>query len=122
MDGSQKLPQRLLATIRDRLTSGGSIDALALGVAAWMRYVTGVDERGQPIDVRDPLRANLQDRASKAGLAADRLAPALLAVEDIFGQDLPANPIFTAAVTKALDSLIRHGSRETYRKFRSEHP
>ena len=122
MDGSQKLPQRLLGTIRDRLASGGSIDALALGVAAWMRYVTGIDEQGQPIDVRDPLRADLQDRASKAGLAAERLAPALLAVEDIFGQDLPANPIFTAAVTRALDSLIRYGSRETYRKFRSEHP
>ena len=28
---------------------------IALGVAAWMRYVTGVDEKGAPIDVRDPL-------------------------------------------------------------------
>jgi fructuronate reductase len=122
MDGSQKLPQRLLGTARERLRAGGSIDALALGVAAWMRYVTGIDEHGQPIDVRDPMRAALQDRAAKAGLAADRLAPALMAVEDIFGQDLPANPVFATAVTGALDSLIRHGSRETYRKFRSEHP
>lgn len=122
MDGSQKLPQRLLGTARDRLKSGGSIDALALGVAAWMRYVTGIDEQGLPIDVRDPLRATLQDRARKAGLAAERLAPALLAVEEIFGRDLPANPVFTQAVTAALDSLIRHGSRETCRKFRSEHP
>src|SRR3712207_3223428 len=59
MDGSQKLPQRLLGTIRDRLTAGASIPRLALGVAAWMRYVTGIDERGQPIDVRDPLGARL---------------------------------------------------------------
>ncbi|MFM8745682.1 MAG: mannitol dehydrogenase family protein [Aestuariivirga sp.] len=122
MDGSQKLPQRLLGTIRDRLKTGGAIDALALGVAAWMRYVTGVDEQGEAIDVRDPLRADLQERAASAGLAAERLAPALLAVEDVFGRDLPANPVFTAAVTSALDRLIRHGSRETYRKFRSEHP
>ena len=40
MDGSQKLPQRLLGTIRDRLAKGQPIDRLALGVAAWMRYVT----------------------------------------------------------------------------------
>ncbi len=55
MDGSQKLPQRFLATIRDRLAAGAPFDRLALGVAAWMRYVRGVDETGAPIDVRDPL-------------------------------------------------------------------
>ncbi|MDK9695724.1 MAG: mannitol dehydrogenase family protein, partial [Siculibacillus sp.] len=53
MDGSQKLPQRLLGTIRDRLRIGAPIDRLALGVAAWMRYVTGIDEKGDAIDVRD---------------------------------------------------------------------
>ena len=46
MDGSQKLPQRLLGTIRERLKAGAPIDHLALGVAAWMRYVTGTDEKG----------------------------------------------------------------------------
>ena len=35
MDGSQKLPQRLLGTIRDRLAAGRPFDRLALGVAAW---------------------------------------------------------------------------------------
>ena len=30
-----------------------------LGVAAWMRYVGGVDEQGQPIDVRDPNQLRL---------------------------------------------------------------
>jgi len=114
MDGSQKLPQRLLGTIRDRLKSGAPIDALALGVAAWMRYVTGVDENGGAIDVRDPLKDELRARAGQAGLEATRLAPALLGIERIFGRDLPADPRFTGAVTAALDSLIRHGSRKTY--------
>ena len=114
MDGSQKLPQRLLGTIRDRLKSGAPIDALALGVAAWMRYVTGVDENGGAIDVRDPLKDELRARAGQAGLEATRLAPALLGIERIFGRDLPADPRFTGAVIAALDSLIRHGSRKTY--------
>lgn len=34
---------------------GGEWSLLALGVAGWMRYVSGVDDRGQPVDVRDPL-------------------------------------------------------------------
>ena len=122
MDGSQKLPQRLLGTIRDRLKAGESIDGLALGVAAWMRYVTGIDEKGGAIDVRDPLKDELRARADAAGLDAQRLVPALLAIEKIFGRDLPANPRFTTAVTAALDSLIRRGSQQTYENFRSTHP
>ena len=55
MDGSQKLPQRTLPVIRERLDAGASIRRLALVVAAWMRYVVGLDESGRAIDVRDPL-------------------------------------------------------------------
>jgi fructuronate reductase len=55
MDGSQKLPQRLLGTMQDRLRQGLPIDTHALAVAGWMRYVTATDEKGQAIEVRDPL-------------------------------------------------------------------
>ncbi|MCZ8098098.1 MAG: mannitol dehydrogenase family protein [Burkholderiales bacterium] len=113
MDGSQKLPQRLLGPIRDRLAAGAPIPRLALGVAAWMRYVAGTDEAGQPIDVRDPLAADLRRRADEAGPDAARLAPALMAVEAIFGPDLPRDPRFTEPVTRALDSLIALGVART---------
>ena len=115
MDGSQKLPQRLLGTARDLLAQGKPVAGIALGVAAWMRYVTGIDEKGGAIDVRDPLREELRKRADAAGLDAAKLAPALLAVEQIFGTDLPQHRPFAAAVTAALDSLIRHGARQTLR-------
>ncbi len=109
MDGSQKLPQRLLGTIRDRLAIGAPIPRLALGVAAWMRYVTGVDEAGQPIDVRDPLAADIARRVAQAGRVAERLAPALMEMESIFGRDLPQDPRFTQPVTQALASLLGRG-------------
>lgn len=113
MDGSQKLPQRLLGPARDLLAKGGSLDRIALGVAAWMRYVTGVDEQGQPIDVRDPLAQDLRKRADAAGRNAETLARSLLAIEAIFGTDLPQDPRFTAPVIKALDSLFTHGVKAT---------
>ena len=87
-----------------------------------MRYVTGIDEKGGAIDVRDPLKDELRARADAAGLDTQRLVPAVLAIEKIFGRDLPANPRFTTAVTAALDSLIRRGSQQTYENFRSTHP
>jgi fructuronate reductase len=55
MDGSQKLPQRMLDGIRVHLQRGSRWPLLALGVAGWMRYVSGTDDAGQAIDVRDPL-------------------------------------------------------------------
>jgi len=110
MDGSQKLPQRLLGTIRDRLALKLPIDAHALAVAGWMRYVTGSDEHGRTIDVRDPIAAELAATAQAAGPVADRLAPALLAVGSVFG-DLGADPRVRVAVTHALARLYEIGAR-----------
>jgi fructuronate reductase len=110
MDGSQKLPQRWLGTVRDRLARGERVDRLALGVAAWMRYVTGVDEQGRAIDVRDPLAARLKTIAAREGLEAARLAPAFAGVREVFG-DLGDDPRFLAPVTAALDALIKQGAR-----------
>jgi fructuronate reductase len=111
MDGSQKLPQRLLNTIRDRRAAAAPFPRLALGVAGWMRYVTAMDEKGRGIDVRDPLAARLRALADAAGPDASRLAPALLSVEVIFGRDLPADPGFRKAVTDALDRLYAVGAK-----------
>ncbi len=47
MDGSQKLPQRMLDGIRVHLARQTPRPLLALGVAGWMRYVSGTDDRGQ---------------------------------------------------------------------------
>ncbi len=113
MDGSQKLPQRLLGTIRDNLAAGRSINRATLGVAAWMRYVTGIDEAGNPIEVKDPLSVKFRSIADGAGRDAGRLADGLLGLPEIFGTDLPANAAFRAAVTAHLAALFAKGARQT---------
>ena len=113
MDGSQKLPQRLLGTIRERLKAGAPINHLALGVAAWMRYVTGTDETGGAIDVRDPLVAELKRGADAAGRDANALVVALTGIEAIFGTDLPGDLRFTKPVTAHLASLFDKGAKAT---------
>ena len=118
MDGSQKLPQRLLATMQDRLRLGLSIDTHALAVAGWMRYVTAKDEQGRAIDVRDPLAPKLAAIAEAAGPVADRLAPALLEVGSVFGA-LGEDPRIRSAVTQALAKLYEVGARKAVQEFRS---
>lgn len=117
MDGSQKLPQRLLATMQDRLRLGMPIDTHALAVAGWMRYVTGKDETGGVIDVRDPIAAKLKATADNAGPVADRLAPALLEISSIFGT-LGGDPRMRDAVMRALTRLYEIGARKAVEEFR----
>jgi fructuronate reductase len=116
MDGSQKLPQRLLGTIRDALAAGRPFPCLALAVAGWMRYVVGIDERGDAIDVRDPLLPALR-AACMPGLGEpSALVSGLLGIETVFGRDLAREPRFRAAIERALADLGRHGSRAAVTK------
>lgn len=82
MDGSQKLPQRMLDGIRVHLAQGSHWPLLALGVAGWMRYVSGIDDGGNAIDIRDPLADKIQKLVS-ASDEHQRVA-ALLTLEEIF--------------------------------------
>lgn len=110
MDGSQKLPQRLLGTIADARAAGRETPGLALAVAAWMRYVGGTDEAGAPIDVRDPLAGRLRALSDGAPSAEEKVA-ALLAVGEIFPSALAADAGFRAAVTDAYRLLAAEGAR-----------
>jgi len=107
MDGSQKLPQRILGTLRDNLATGRMPLGLCLVIAGWMRYVAGTDEAGRPIDVRDPMADHLK-------LAATSAEPvtALLGIEAIFGSDLAGNADLVAAIQSAHQQLTDNGATE----------
>ncbi|MGL4813310.1 MAG: mannitol dehydrogenase family protein [Beijerinckiaceae bacterium] len=117
MDGSQKLPQRLLGTIRDRLAQDQPIGALAFGVAGWMRYIMAVDEKGAAIDVRDPMAADFVRVLAQTGRDPQRIVAALTGLAAIFGADLVADPRFRATVTDALDAVLREGARGALGRF-----
>ena len=89
-------------------------ELLALGVAGWMRYVSGVDDAGQAIDVRDPLVDKIKQLVG-ASQQEERVS-ALLSLEEIFGKDLPGNPQFVADVTAAWHQLVKSGAREAVAK------
>ena len=111
MDGSQKLPQRLLSTIRERVSLGLPFPRLALAVAAWIRYVGGTDESGAAIDVRDPLAGDLQACLAAAGPDPARRVAAVLNMRAIFGDDLPRAGAFVNAVVDAYKLLLTAGAR-----------
>lgn len=110
MDGSQKLPQRMLAGVRIHLERGSAWPLLALGIAGWMRYVCGVDDAGAPIDVRDPLSDKI--RLLVANVGENEKVANLLTLQEVFGSDLPKNPAFVQAIETAWQHLARHGAHQ----------
>ena len=116
MDGSQKLPQRMLDSVRWHLADNSSFTLLALGVAGWMRYVGGVDEQGNAIEVCDPLLPVIQAAVQQSEEGESRVK-ALLAIEAIFGKDLPLQGQFVDKVTNAYLSLLSKGAKATVAEF-----
>ena len=112
MDGTQKLPQRLLATIADNLAAGRSIEVATLGVAAWMRYVRGADERGGPIEIRDPLAGEL---ARHADFAPAERVDRLLGLRQVFGDALPRAEPLRRLLVHWLERLEREGAAAVVR-------
>lgn len=76
MDGSQKLPQRWLATLAQSRIDGRDCPAILAGIGAWLRHV-----RGDNGAVDDPLAADLKSQWDKSGESG--------IVQAVFGSDGP---------------------------------
>ncbi len=120
MDGSQKLPQRLLGTVRDRLAAGAPLVHLPLAVAGWIRYASGTDGQGQRIDVQDPLAATFAEIVARAGNDPAAIADGFLDLSAVFG-DLAGNPAFRDAVRGHVVRLFRDGVAATLQAHVAEH-
>ncbi|WP_145542819.1 mannitol dehydrogenase family protein [Yersinia frederiksenii] len=116
MDGSQKLPQRMLDSVRWHLQHGGNYHCLALGIAGWMRYVSGVDDSGQPIDIRDPMVDSFKKCVANSEDGVARVQ-SLLALKALFGESLPQQQTFVQAVTEAYLSLQQLGAKESVKRL-----
>jgi fructuronate reductase len=103
IDGSQKIPQRIVAPLLDRLAAGAEANALGLALAAWMRWQQGVNDLGRGFTVDDPL-AKLT-----SPVAGD--AAALLGLEQIFPPAARANPALVKLVSNQLRQLETLGAR-----------
>lgn len=98
----------LLDPIRDRRAKGEDAPLLALALAAWIRRVRGVDEKGRPIEVRHPLAADLRDRAVRGGSDPRPV----LGITSLFG-DLVEDERFVEVVAQWLSSLDTIGAAAT---------
>jgi fructuronate reductase len=106
MDGSQKLPQRLLATLHERIAAGLPSPALATAIAGWMHFAVKTAHTPGAV-LNDPLSGDIlaQARASHDSTA---IIDNLFGIDKIFGSDLKTHAGFKAEVLAGLRQLAAH--------------
>ena len=104
MDGSQKLPQRILGTVADALDARRQVPGLMLAIAAWLQYVSGLTLDGAPIEVKDPLAADLKEAVAGG-------TDAVLAMRQVFPAELAGNAAFKEALGDARTLLADKGAK-----------
>jgi mannitol-1-phosphate/altronate dehydrogenase len=98
--GSTKMPAYLLPSLQEAVEEGLPHETLTLALAAWIRYLTGVDFEGRPIEVEDARWEELRPLAQ--GAAADPRP--LLEVRNVFGS-LTDDEAFVRRLTEAVRLL-----------------
>ncbi|AGH81321.1 D-mannonate oxidoreductase NAD-binding protein [Psychromonas sp. CNPT3] len=110
MDGSQKLPPRMIHSLCVHLKNKSAHKALILGIAAWMRYVSCVDENKISIDVKDPLLETFVGIYKERGLDKS-VVKDLLAISSIFPRELLRDEAFVNDLTNAFQLLLTEGAK-----------
>jgi fructuronate reductase len=116
MDGSQKLPQRLLATIATKLDRGQPADALTLAVAAWVRWQAGRSDSGATITVDDPLAETARRLVEQSADPVDQ-ARAILTLRQVFPERLAADARFERLLAEAIARLADQGAAAAIERF-----
>lgn len=118
LDGSQKIPIRILETVKENLKAGRSIHRLCLAIAGWMHFVRIKSLQGQKLN--DPLADKLLKIGADCTLDTGNDVGRFTALQEVFGKELPNNSDFTKALTDAYKALgdgseaaITHALRST---------
>lgn len=114
-DGSQKLPQRIVATVLDRVEVGGSARCLLVTLAAW---IAACEARGETLPsghFTDPLDGALTDIFAKGATAAETVRDVFEAAG--FAAGSKHRQQLMDIVVGHLDSLRRHGAAATLKEI-----
>ncbi|MDZ5700004.1 mannitol dehydrogenase family protein [Chelativorans sp. M5D2P16] len=109
MDGTEKLPQRILAPALHALRNGGDLRPFAFAVAAWMRYCIGRLDDGKTYRLRDPREAEIASALARAGGDSQAIAAALTGLPGLFPDELAASGAWTRLVGGILSSMLEKG-------------
>lgn len=105
MDGSQKIPQRILAPLYERRGLGLDSPALMTALASWIKYQRGVDDLGASFSVHDPMQERLQNITRHAGADMAALVASITSIESIFGSLFAKDKDMMGALRNEIEAI-----------------
>lgn len=120
MDGSQKVPQRWLNSLRKLSEEDRDSRIYAFALAAWIRFVKGADEKGEAIKISDPHAATFAALWQEYGADQSQLIKEFFAQEMIFGRDLAGNESVQRETQRWLNAITNKGIRTAVRMLLRE--
>ena len=110
MDGTQKIPQRLLAPALHAVENNLPFHTFAFAIAAWMRYCTGAHENGALYELQDPRQIELSETiAALRKPAATEIYRALVSLPDILPVKLSMHKGWEVLVIRYLHMMMEQG-------------
>jgi fructuronate reductase len=106
-DGSQKLIQRILAPLAERLSAGAPAERLIAASAAWIAYLAAAAPVfGARWTASDPLAEKVVSLAQASGGNAPDLARTVIQNSGIFGPVLQADACFVGRISHHLQHWL----------------
>lgn len=109
MDGTQKLPQRIIEPALIALRRSLPLDTYAFAVAAWMRYALGMTDKGEIYTLRDPREREIATALAGARRDANAVADHLLALPGLFPEELSGSAKWRDALQAKLQPMLAEG-------------
>ncbi|MBR5418215.1 MAG: mannitol dehydrogenase family protein, partial [Clostridiales bacterium] len=126
-DTSLKVPIRFGETIKSYIADPslqvGSLTYIPLALAGWLRYLLGIDDKGEPMQLSsDPLLSSLQEQLKNIRFgdpsSAKGNADGLLSNASVFGSDLVACGLSTKIESYLAEMIEGPGAvRNTLKKY-----
>lgn len=113
MDGSQKLPQRIVPTVLERRANGAEPRWAALVVAAWMRFAQGRADDGRELPLDDPLAPAIRSALAAASDTPEGVVDALLGLRAVFPPEFAEDDVVRRLIVEWLAALSAHGVEAT---------
>lgn len=99
--GSEKFPKFFFDALKNIMDNGQSVPSYsAMAMAGWIKFLQGVDEKGQDIPIEDPIAEQLKN----AVRGQDNAVQNIFALNDSY-QEMQAYPQFIAEVQKHLEAI-----------------
>ncbi|SDU18897.1 mannitol dehydrogenase family protein [Stappia sp. ES.058] len=108
MDGTEKLPQRILSPAMEALDRGQSLTPYAFATAAWMRYALGKRDDGMSYALRDPQEGTIAAKMDGARDARD-IVQRFSEIPALFPEILHNHDAWTDTVVDKLSGMLTEG-------------